>query len=348
MHVLPFATVVVSGFMLCICLLKCTSFNKKFFLGLVLVFVFISIFTIIGEKSPRLIFTIYSSIVAFFCFDGLCFSKTEEKFLKCISWLIWSYLVIRSINYYTIYSSNIGYYINSNTMAIALINLSMLIIYFLYHNSNKNIWIFIVTTLTFMALVGYHARGCFLAYSFFIICLIMQNIIFRKRIVIISAALSVLLCGLIIPFAYIYIVSNGYIDHNVVSSKDMFTRVRVWKDVVSFFCEHRSALFYGLPTSMLELKGSALHSNYLELLSFCGLGGFLVYYGFVINYINRILFNNKHNQSINTLIIAFASLMILGYTEVSMFWAVTYVHNYMFLGIASGKNNLSSSSLAYK
>lgn len=350
LFVLPFAPLIVSCFLLSICLLKGANVPKRFCGEIVFVFVFISILTLIGGKNLRLIFTIYSSLVAFYCFDGLYFSKNQRKFLEFVSLAVWLFLVVRSINYHVYYSSNVGY-INSNTMAMTLINLSMLIIClsYRYRHISWSVFVCIVVIFTFIALIGYRARGCTIAYLFFTVCLIIKDTLFKKHKRVIYGALFVLLCGFIVPFVYIYVVNHGYFDRSIVSNKDMFTRVRVWKDVVYFFCMNKSAFLYGLSTDMLELRGSALHSNYLELLAYCGLGGFVAYSGMVIRYVNRILLNNNgYRSSVHILIIAFAALMVLGYTEVSMFWAMTYVHNYMFLGIASGKHIYKLNALRIK
>lgn len=230
-------------------------------------------------------------------------------------------------------------YINPNTMGMISLDMTMLFIYFITtkEKKDKKRWIIGLCILELFVLNNYKARGCILAFIAFCLMILMKKLVFanKKRFMIIFV--GIIIIGLLVPFIYMSLAQLQVLGVQTYTSKDMYTRVRVWGGVVDHFLQNKNAFIFGFPNQLIVRYGERLHNTYFQLLVYVGAFGFIPYYIFVYNYVRNIIYSENRDNSSYILIAAYCSLLVLGYTEVSMFWAVTYMTHYMFLGIASAE-----------
>lgn len=335
--ILPYYTSITAVVFFCILVLKSRHLNKKVINGLLLVYVGLILFILLQGKNPLNYLTILSSPVAFVCLDKITLSRKEKKRLFYFIEFTWLILVLLSFGYFDRFTINRSSMVNSNTMGMYLLDMAMLLLYFFDIYEKKLIKSIVVSFVTILSLyLGYQARGNLIAFLFFLLCCIFRKHIMKnyKRILILAAVL--IIAGGLIPFIYIQLIQNNFFGVRTYSLKDMYTREGVWSDLVGTFVVNKSYLITGLPSNELEIMGSAIHNNSFELLASTGILGLVLYFIFVFSYMKTIIADSKHSNKIDLLIFAFLSLLVQGFTEVSLFWSVTYVLHYMYLGLASG------------
>lgn len=344
LKILPYYTIITLISLIFILALRSRLLETKMLFELFTIVLLISFFVIIQGRSLVSVFTIYSSFVAFYCFDRMPILKKDLRYIKSVSIVIWIILCLRSINYFFVFSSNRESHINSNTLAMVLMYLSMLIIYYfddekIGHYKIKEFFVVILTAMS--VYYGYQARGCLLSYAFFVAAVLIRRWLFDHKKIVIMLGVLIIIVGTIFPFMYMLLINNGFFGTNSMTLKNMFTRVSVWQGVVKYFIDYKESLFLGLPYNQLLRFGESLHNNYLELIAYIGIPGMILYYLFVFRYLWKIINISDYTHRQDILIISFLSLLVLGFTEVSTFWSVTYMIIYLFLGIASGISSLS-------
>lgn len=331
-------TVIVSVCFVLILIMKSRNLGKATIIGISVSSFFIIGFTLSQGKPISIILTILSSLVAYICFDRLQFSDGDKRFIQILCIIMWIFLFIKSFGYYEKFLFDSARYINSNTMGMVSLDLTMLLVYMIIisGNQSKNKWLLVLGILEFFVLNNYKARGCMVSFIFFCLAVIFRKYIFANKRRFMLVFVAIIIIGVLVPFVYMMLADSKALGAYTYASKDMYTRVGVWKNVVKYFLYNKNAFFAGFPTEIIELYGNRLHNTYFQLLVYVGGIGFFAYYFFVFRYIRGIIYSAGEKQGRYILVLAYCALLILGYTEVSMFWAVTYMMHYMFLGIASG------------
>lgn len=333
-------SIIVSVCFALVLIMKAQYLGRKTLIGICIVSVLLIGFTLAQGRELNLVFTILSSLAAYFCFDKLKLDNNDKAFLKVIVVAMWVFFLVRSPGYYEKYMSNTMEYINPNTMGMISLDMTMLLVYFITmkEKKDKRRWIIGLCILELFVLNNYKARGCIFVFIVFCLMLMMKKFIFANNRRFMIIFIAIIIVGLFVPFIYMTLARLQVFGVQTYTSKDMYTRVQVWGGVVDYFLKNRNVFIMGFPNELIVQYGERLHNTYFQLLVFVGAFGFVAYYAFVFNYIRNIIDFSKENNSNYILIASYCSLLILGYTEVSMFWAVTYMTHYIFLGIASGEN----------
>lgn len=339
----PYFSFLVLFMFITIMLLKGFSINKRLFLSVYFLCLFTVVLSIILEKEFKLYLTALSAPMAVFCFDGLKIKKNEQKLLKNFLLIIWLITICISYKYFYKFLDTPDKMLNPNTLALVLLDISMLLIYLiniLEKKLKRKILSLAIALGTIAALFGgFQSRGCTMAFGFFCLFGSIHKLIFKRKFQIICITFGVVMLSVIVPFVYMYLANKEALGTPASSEKDLYTRVYVWKDIVDELSGDHKELLLGLPADTQDSIGKAVHNNSLQIISYIGVIGFLVYSLFLLAYMYGIISSCFYDEKSNLLIIAFISLLLLGITEVSMLWAITYSLNYSFLSIASGKAN---------
>lgn len=341
LKILPYYTGITAVLSLLIFILRSRYLDKKIVNGIILLYVGLIIFILLQGKNPLNYLTILSSPIAIFCFDKISLSEKSKRGLFYFTSVVWFVLILLSFGYFDRYAINKSSMVNSNTMGMYLLDMGMFLLFFLDTSEKKSpIKSTLISLVTICSLyVGYQARGNLIAFLFFLACCLYRKHIVKSNKRVLILAILIIVVGAIIPFLYMELVQRGFFGVRVYSMKDMYTRERVWSGVVESFISNKNYLILGLPANELEIMGESLHNNSLEVLAYVGIIGMILYFAFVLKYVKVIISNPKYSRKNDLLLFAFLSLLVLGFTEVSLFWSVTYVVHYMYLGIASGNDN---------
>lgn len=330
-------------FLVFVILLKKNITLKNIFqlLFVLAVFTFISCFNNGGIGSNLSAFTIY---LMFFALPEFQLDKEKKNLIVVFAMIFLVFAFIRSFAYRSDWLYHRWNDVNPNTMGMFVMFSVGILVLFLDFKSIKNIIILIASfVLGIISLIFFESRVCLVTTVLLAFILPLYRIINRKVLFVVAVAIIVL--GTLFPIAYMYCYRN---DINLTFlNKTLYTgREAIWDNVFSLFGSNVTNWLVGLG-SHTDFGSVNVHNNYLAVIVNFGITGYVLYYGFLLLWLKSVLLYSKDLEEVKSALIFIVTVLVLGFTEITTFWAVIYPFLYLFVSASSssllknGSKNLS-------
>lgn len=317
------------------------EFNKKFliFIALATAYFFASAFISGGGMGSVATFAISLAMPA--AYTAMVFSKWQKQMLFCVC----VFGIIALLIYSVFYNKNWHEWettrTNTNTLGwfvMFLFMISCVLTDFKSKKLLKNLLIAALFALSFWAMFNYKSRGTTVVLLAFAFMVNLPAKIYEKKRIFIVAVLFTLF---VILFPFIYLRLYGLDYSLTVFGKPLFTgRQTLWLNVIDKFKQNPLSLIIGLG-SKTDIGGNYLnvHNGILSIVVCFGLVGFAIYYGYIL-YKIWVLSDCVSNSTVKKGLLMFlCAVILLGFTENSSFWTVSYPFAYFGLAVASGEKN---------
>ncbi len=314
-------------------------FEKKLLLIIVLS---VSVFTI------SLLFTGggFGSVLTFILPFFLLLSCTNLNFSLNQKKVIWvaSFSIIVYEFYYSLrYADNYIYYnnvdINPNTIGM-IIMYAMMFFLSIKPFSGKLYYIVlpIISMIGFLAMYNCRSRATTMATIIFLLLRVIRVKKLGKFLLGIAVFLTII--GTLFPYVYLKLYQNGVALE--FFGKSLYTgREQIWLNMFDKLSENFGGYFIGLGSKATIWEGKELniHNNFFNIIVNFGLFGYALYFYFLFTFIKKACKCSYNNENRAFLIMFITSVLLLGFTETTSFWNVTYVLSYCSLGIACTLNS---------
>lgn len=312
--------------------------RMAYFIAFCLYFIYISYINGLSFESFA---TVISSILSLYCYKEVKLNKMQMKICFVVVFCVYIFSILKSFDYYSFWestgrSSNI---VNPNTYGMFILYATFIVFYFISVRDFKY-QVGLKLVIGFFSLISiwlYEARICFLVLIIYLLLCsnfgkIFINLNTKDR----AVPLMTIICavGTMMPFLYCKIAEYLYSINKYIyfGQKDIFTRYRKWSPLVDYFSSNKTELFFGMKNHVVESLLINAHNNYLYILGYGGIIGFIIYCGFAIYEFKNTLQNINRSAEL-CLRIGFLMVWLIGITEVSTFWLLMYPVEFMLLGM---------------
>lgn len=323
-------------------LLLGNDFNKKFLFFIAIATFYFLISALITGGGMGSVATFLVSLAMPAAYTAMAFSKWQKRMLSVVCSFGVVALFVFSIFYNENWDNWSTTHTNTNTLGYFVMFLFIIVCIITDLKSKKllkNLAIAVLFALSFWAMFNYKSRGTTVVLLVFAVMVNLPAKIYEKKRIFIIAVLFTLFVA-VFPFIYLYLYENGY--SLTVFGKPLFTgRQELWLNMIDNFKQNPLALIIGLG-SKTDIGGSYLnvHNGVLSAVVCFGVLGFAFYYGYMLYKIWG-LSDWVSDSTVKRGLIAFVcAVLLLGFSENSSFWTVSYPFAYFGLALASSKKNL--------
>lgn len=163
--------------------------------------------------------------------------------------------------------------------------------------------------------------------------------VFKKKTFATLLTVAIIVLGTIFPLIYLWMYNSGI--ELVFLGKSLYTgREDIWQLAINGFEQQPLSILYGLGSKAELWSGHSLnvHNNYWAVIVNFGLIGHVIFYGTIV-YVVSYITKRQNDLRTKKIVSAFiCGALVLGFTEVSMFWAPTYLFICLGLGFALNKS----------
>lgn len=283
---------------------------------------------------------VYGFIICILVADFIFF-KRDYKSLWFISILVNLILIYQSFNtdytatFYqgaSIINPNVKSYVVLYTGLLSLSLLNVINIRF------KKIISLLLIFFNFIGILNFGARGSLIPLIVFVIFQIpfIKKLFMRKPLLLKNLYLIIVLGGVFIPIAYLWMYTSGFNLNSFLTGKEFFSgREIIWYE---FFSQVNSPfeLLFGVGSNfeLFQNQPIDLHNNMLGNIANFGFIGFFLYYGFIFFMLHKVFKVKQISSFIYILIGGFYSILIHGYFEATISFTPIFFLSFIFLGIA--------------
>lgn len=316
--------------------------TKKFIAFISLSTAYFCVSALISRGGAGSVATFAISLAMPAAYTSIVFSKKQKQLLSgvCVAGL--SVLCV----YSAFYSKNLGTWslthVNTNTFgwfAMFLFMVFCVLNDFKGEGAKKNAIAAALFAVAVLTMIFLRSRGTLVALVTFAILANLPAKIYREK-GLFAIAIAFMLIVAAFPFFYLHLYVNGC--SFTFMGKPLFTgREELWLNMLRQFKQNPLTLIVGLGSNnTLGADYQNVHNGVFAAVVCFGLIGFVIYYGYILFKI-LILSDYAYNTTVKKSLIMFlCAVLLLGFTENSSFWAVSYPFAYFGLNMASSEKNL--------
>lgn len=177
--------------------------------------------------------------------------------------------------------------INPNTIAMIIVTTCFFLGLYMDGKSKSKSWKMIVYLISFAALYRTRARTSMVAFfAILMVELLLKRKIKRSKKLALLLIVLIIAAGIIFPFVYVGLYTNGIITYDTVFlGKRVFTgRQYIWANLWNYLQEHHGAFIWGVGynTELYSRGTFNLHNAYLMVFAQYGLPILVAYLAYII------------------------------------------------------------------
>ena len=298
----------------------------KFFTYIGIAFIYSISTLVFTHGGVGSVFTYLFPIIYLFVMDDA--SIEDESFYK-LTLVFIAFVVIWGLfsnGYVERFVNNRSRYINSNSVASAVEGCAIYVDLLIMKLNRKKIYSVIVYIFAFICVLNCQDRTAAICMALFIILahLIPKKIFTYRMVMIICIALMIM--GFLFPMFYVWLYKGGAIVNTnflSFSDKSFFSgRELIWVRFFDVMGKSFKNWMIGVgsnaPIYLYYGEQQHLHNNSLAIITCFGIVGYVIFFGYILAKIRKILKNKEPDKFIVTCIISFFVYLIAGFTENSM------------------------------
>lgn len=290
-----------------------------------------------GGLGSVLLFVL--SLLWILVYKKIVLTEKIISFIKLICLITIIFIYVKSLNY----AENYRYYllieINPNTLGgISLYTYTIWFALTDFSNVKNKLLGVILTVVSIISMVNCSSRMTVVSLICYLV-LILFPAKFSKPKFFMNIVLLILLIGTLFPFVYLYLYDIGF--NLEFLGKSLYTgRESIWSAVFSLLQENPGSIIWGLG-SKAQVWGdnnTNVHNNYFAIFVNYGILGYVMYFGYILYTIKKICNADFYDTKKKLLSMYIACVLILGFTETTSSWVVTFIFAFFGLGIACNQN----------
>ena len=273
------------------------------------------------------VLTYFTSIMMLESLSYLNFTENNERVINIASFVTVLLCFFLSFKY----KQNYYYYlmtdINPNTIG------QFSIFAFCYWSctsreellNNRKVMTFIMLVLTIYTQLNCESRGTLVAIGFYLVySMIPSKILTRKFLMIMTV--GIIAIGVLFPFIYLKLYREGTIIK--ILNKPLFTgREGLWMNALDIFGDNKLNWLFGIGSRVtLWDADTNVHNTYFGIIVNFGIVGLIAYLGYILKFLFTTYDKVEENMKVKRWIgVYLSTVLVLGFTETSIFWAVIFI-----------------------